>query len=628
MKRSADFGGRSLSGWGQGWIPGKAIWLGVLGMAMAPAAPGASYFAWTARGVTWHGNANVETPAWPEDGILNESPVVWQLIGSPDAVADPPDLANPAGGYVGGGDVVWAARHFALGDSTNEEGTWEAGLYSAGALRTTLVAGHDHDDGAPWYVYQRIFQARAGEVAAGTWYYESSPVRVTRDACQDMGMPVYIGSAAYRPALMPDRQVVAAWGAGGGGGKATTTGNNAGGGGGGGGYARSSIAVTPGSTQTVTVGIGGTAATAGGASWFGSTGTVYGAGGSAGGEGAAVGAGGSANVGNLATYAGGTGGEGMTTGVLVLVGLLASAFNDRALGILVLAFLLAAYTVVRHLADIELRESGQVVLQGLARPVRRNKTLLAYIVGDGIVLGLAVLLGLALLDAQDGVRNWPLKQAWLRAAPLDVVVPFVFLLLAKAYSRVWYLARVSEYAATGLAVVAGYAAVFGLRLLGIRDGGGTVQWALYYLLLAGTAGPVIVMTRAALRVVQDLMPHLLRGTAAGGSPPARALVCGAGYRTTLFLRQVAYGARDRVPLDVVGIVSDDAAITGHYVHGMRVLGTCRELAALVVQHRIDVLYLVEPIAAAELEHLRESLKIFAVRLVCWDVVETELPLHA
>jgi len=71
VKRSADFGGRSLSGWGQGWIPGKAIWLGVLGMAMAPAAPGASYFAWTARGVTWHGNANVETPAWPEDGILN-----------------------------------------------------------------------------------------------------------------------------------------------------------------------------------------------------------------------------------------------------------------------------------------------------------------------------------------------------------------------------------------------------------------------------------------------------------------------------------------------------------------------------------------------------------------------------
>ncbi|MGD9781878.1 MAG: hypothetical protein AB7V14_06965 [Kiritimatiellia bacterium] len=317
----------------------------------------------------------------------------------------------------------------------------------------------------------------------------------------------------------------------------------------------------------------------------------------------------------------------VATGVLVLVGLLASAFNDRALGILVLAFLLAAYTVVRHLADIELRESGQVVLQGLARPVRRNQTLLAYIVGDGAVLSGAVLLGLALLDAQDGVRNWPLKQAWLRAAPLDVVVPFVFLLLAKSYSRVWYLARVSEYAATGLAVVAGYAAAFGLRLLGVRDGGGTVQWALYYLLLAGTAGPVIVMTRAALRVVQDLMPRLLRGTAAGGSPPARALVYGAGYRTTLFMREISFRSRERVPLDVMGIVSDDAAITGHYVHGVRVLGTCRELAALVVQHRIDVLYLVEPIAVAELDQIRERLKVFNVRLVRWDVVETELPPH-
>ncbi len=107
---------------------------------------------------------------------------------------------------------------------------------------------------------------------------------------------------------------VEAWGAGGGGGKAVAGDNNGGGGGGGGGYARGSYAVTAGTTQAVTVGIGGAAATAGGASWFGTVDTLFAAGGGAGGIGAAVGAGGSANIGNQATYNGGNGGGGAENG--------------------------------------------------------------------------------------------------------------------------------------------------------------------------------------------------------------------------------------------------------------------------------------------------------------------------
>ena len=313
---------------------------------------------------------------------------------------------------------------------------------------------------------------------------------------------------------------------------------------------------------------------------------------------------------------------------LVAVGWLASLLNDRALGILVLAFLLAAYTVVRHLADIELRESGKVVLQGLSRPVRRNQTLLFYIAGDVLILNLTLLATMALLGLRADAPQISLKAAWLKAAPIDIVVPFVALLLAKSYSRVWYLARVSEYAATGGAVAFGCAVACGLRLLGLSSAGRPAELALHYVLLAGLAVPAIVFTRAAYRVVQDLMPWLMRGAeTADGVPPARALICGAGFRTTLFLRQVAFRARDRVPLEIVGIVSDDAAITGHYVHGIQVLGTCRELPALVVQHRIDVLYLVESIEAAELDRLRERLSVFAVRLVRWDVVETEIPMH-
>lgn len=310
------------------------------------------------------------------------------------------------------------------------------------------------------------------------------------------------------------------------------------------------------------------------------------------------------------------------TFVLVAIGLLASIFHDRALGILALAFLLAAYTIVRHLADIELQASGRVVLQGLARPVRRNRTLLYYLAGDLLILNLALLAVRALLDLQDGNLDLPLKTAWLHAAPTDVVIPFLALLLFRSYSRVWYLARVSEYATTGIAVALGYAVACGLRLFGAPGRSGAFEWLLYYLLLAGLAAPAIVLTRAILRVAQDFLGSAPGDT--GAVPAVRALVSGAGYRTTLFLRQIAFRTRDCAPVEVVGLVSDDAAIIGHFVHGIRVVGNCRELPALIARHRVDVLYLAEPVEEPALAELLHLLAPLPVRIIRWEIAEADI----
>ena len=180
---------------------------------------------------------------------------------------------------------------------------------------------------------------------------------------------------------------------------------------------------------------------------------------------------------------------------------------------------------------------------------------------------------------------------------------------------------------TGLAVALGYAIAGGLQLLVARGRGEVLSLLLYYLLLAGLAAPAVVMTRAALRVVQDLMQWRTRGLRPDGAAPARALVCGAGYRTTLFLRQIALPAAERAPIDVVGLVSEDAAITGHFVHGVRVVGTCHDLPALIAQHRIDRLYLVEAVAEADLERVRRLLAGLPVRVIRWDIVETDVPPH-
>lgn len=313
----------------------------------------------------------------------------------------------------------------------------------------------------------------------------------------------------------------------------------------------------------------------------------------------------------------------VATVLLVGVGILASVFNDRALGILVLAFLLAAYTVVRHLAGIELRESGKVVLRGLSRPVRRNQTLLFYIAGDLLILNLSLLITLILLGQHYAEWDLSLKSAWLHAAPMDIVLPFVCLLLFRSYSRVWYLARVSEYAATGLAVLLGCAMACGVHLLGAASASEASHWVLHYLLLAGIAAPSVAFTRAAVRVVQDLMQWRSRGGEGADLP--RALICGAGYRTALFLRQMAFGLGDRAPAEIVGLVSEDPAITGHTVHGIRVVGVQQDLPVLIARYRIRILYLIEPVSDAGLEDLRHALRDTAVRLIRWDIVETEIP---
>jgi hypothetical protein len=58
-------------------------------------------------------------------------------------------------------------------------------------------------------------------------------------------------------------------------------------------------------------------------------------------------------------------------GLLVLTGLLSMVFRDQALGIFLVAFVAGAYVVMRHLAEVELWDTGRAIIQGLHRPQQR-----------------------------------------------------------------------------------------------------------------------------------------------------------------------------------------------------------------------------------------------------------------
>jgi UDP-GlcNAc:undecaprenyl-phosphate GlcNAc-1-phosphate transferase len=311
-----------------------------------------------------------------------------------------------------------------------------------------------------------------------------------------------------------------------------------------------------------------------------------------------------------------------STALLSVVGVLVSIFHDRAIGILGLGFVITTYTVFRHLAWIELHDSGRVVLKGIRRPVHRNRTLIFYLLFDVVALNLAWLASTVLVDMQDGVRDVALKMMWLRSVPVDVVIPLLILILFRAYSRVWYLARVAEYAATGMAVLFGIAIACGLNL--VSNAHDTSLWStlLHHLLMAGMAIPAVVGVRAALRVVQDLMQSFQRCADDREGICERVVVWGAGYRTTLFAKQVAFSPEREQPLQIVAIFSADEAIIGHYVHGIRVSGGIQLLRRFVEEKRINTVYIVEAVSASQREAICRAVAGTNVRVMQWDIVES------
>ncbi len=308
------------------------------------------------------------------------------------------------------------------------------------------------------------------------------------------------------------------------------------------------------------------------------------------------------------------------TTLLAATGILASVFYDRAIGILSLGFVIASYTVFRHLAWIELQDSGEAVLKGISRPVRRNRTLLFYLAFDAAALNLAWLASVALLDLQDGVLDAPLKAMWLKSAPVDVVIPFLMLILFRSYSRVWYLARIAEYVTTGMAVLFGAATACALNLISVPSGPALWHAVLHHVLMAGIAIPAVVGVRAALRVVQDLMQTCQLYTK-DGARNERVLIWGAGYRTTLFLRQCSFDAGRARSLNVIGIFTDDDAMRGHFVHGVRVYGNMQAIASFAAKKDIHTLYIVEAVDESVRRRICIALRGAGVRVIQWNIVE-------
>ena len=106
----------------------------------------------------------------------------------------------------------------------------------------------------------------------------------------------------------------------------------------------------------------------------------------------------------------------------------------------------------------------------------------------------------------------------------------------------------------------------------------------------------------------------------------RTLIAGSGPDLMLYFRRRMFGMAPDADTVIVGVISSDDALRGHYISGFHVLGNPDDLPALIQQKNIHRLVWVGEINSEERVALRKHLPDTDVQLAHWEVTEDELEL--
>lgn len=302
--------------------------------------------------------------------------------------------------------------------------------------------------------------------------------------------------------------------------------------------------------------------------------------------------------------------------LLVAVGLLSMLFRSHALGIYILAFVVAAYVIMRHLAHVELWDSGRAIVQGLSRPSSHTTAVIALPLLDLTAMALA--LAVACYFSSNRPSGELFKLFWLNQLPLSAGIPFLFLVASRAYHRVWSRARVSEFFLIGAGLVAGILVSTGLSILVNVDHSG-LQFSVINLgspadatvVMGQVTGRVfgaqtliyivlsvflVVGIRILPRAIQDALVWSRRITASTtrDSATIETLIYGAGDGCALYMAQRnLLGVDDPRLTHVAGILDEDLNLHRRYIHGYPVFGGREALESVLAKHRVDVIILTE-----------------------------------
>ncbi len=252
-------------------------------------------------------------------------------------------------------------------------------------------------------------------------------------------------------------------------------------------------------------------------------------------------------------------------------------------GLLVCGFTALGYVVARVRVYQDAPGPNGTTKAVLARLVNRRVLLVA---GLDLILICVAYVGAHLLRFE-GVMPRTFVPIVLRTLPAVVALKLGVFYLLGIYRRDWHdiglLDLVALLKATVLASLVSVCVLFlwtGLR--GYSRAVFVLDWVLTYGLLAGI--------RISVRALEEYVVSLrVQGK--------RVLIFGAGRGGTLLLQELRNNRA--LACHPVGFVDDDPAKQGYVVRGLRILGTRRDIPALVADYRIEEILVAAPSLSAE-----------------------------
>ena len=305
--------------------------------------------------------------------------------------------------------------------------------------------------------------------------------------------------------------------------------------------------------------------------------------------------------------------------VLVTLGLLTVVFNSRSTGIFLLALMVGTYVVVKHLAQIELWDSGKAILTGMRRPGRRMLPAMLYPIIDGMLLLGSLAVVTALVFKPESISEF--RAVYSVRIPVWSGVPFIVIALAGVYNRVWSRARPSEFGMLGIALIAAFSLCFAVRL--IVDPLNASRSMLIAIAHGGLSLTLILGIRTLPRLIQDLMVTAINPRQA--AEDGGILIYGAGTRGLLYLRRRSYkNEQDFTCKRVLGFIDDDTGLRKRKVHGHLVYGGWEDLTATIEALKPCELVVTCTLEDARIQKLIEYCSARQIRLVEWQPQERVL----
>lgn len=255
--------------------------------------------------------------------------------------------------------------------------------------------------------------------------------------------------------------------------------------------------------------------------------------------------------------------------------------GPKALSVTVVGFVLLTLFGLRHIAHVELIQTGNLVHLAVKRRPAKEGTRRLYFLYDIITLTLASSLALA-LESNFGTRSMGFEWNW-RFVMTFVSVGFVALNLLQIYKRVWLRASFAEYLKVGLGI--GMSGL--ISCLFFQVGTGELAWivARTGVLSLAFAIPLILLPRA----LPDIFRELSLDSAHKGltKHPRQAnrqiLVYGAGDVGCLFIRHLAHGGFPEATstFKVAGFLDDNPLLYQRLINGFKVHGGLEHLGRLL-----------------------------------------------